>query len=331
MKKRPMAMAPSCTTSEDQGEENKGKKENMKEEGCYTKMLNSPTFKEMGNGRFRCVETGHEMLSKDLESYKKSRKCRVALIDIAISQKKLPFYMFKQDPQCKTKLICKLTEDIVNKSEEHIWKHVNGGKFLLKLEAADGKSSIETEKLHTPTKSRYEHVAPNSPSLRIKSSIAELHSSANIYNLKNAETIEDDESEDSDNEDNDSDEESDDEGMLEAEDESDTEDEPTPRNAKSAKKRPAESSKKPPAPVKKVILLTPQNSGSDGNRSSTRSATPYPSKQKTGRTIAGNSKQQSPKPVGQFARKIFSSNGSPSSQTKTKQRRLEIIEELRQS
>jgi len=32
-----------------------------------------------------------------------------------------------------SKLICKLTGDNVNKSEEHIWKHMNGKRFLNKL------------------------------------------------------------------------------------------------------------------------------------------------------------------------------------------------------
>lgn len=31
------------------------------------------------------------------------------------------------------KLICKLTGDTVNKNEEHIWKHINGKRFLNKL------------------------------------------------------------------------------------------------------------------------------------------------------------------------------------------------------
>ncbi|XP_031260180.1 uncharacterized protein LOC116118334, partial [Pistacia vera] len=41
------------------------------------------------------------------------------------------------------KLICKLTGDTVNKTEEHIWKHINGKRFLNKLEQK------ETEKLES--------------------------------------------------------------------------------------------------------------------------------------------------------------------------------------
>lgn len=34
---------------------------------------------------------------------------------------------------CSSKLVCKLTGDTINKSEEHIWKHINGKRFLNKL------------------------------------------------------------------------------------------------------------------------------------------------------------------------------------------------------
>ncbi|CAA7019520.1 unnamed protein product [Microthlaspi erraticum] len=36
-----------------------------------------------------------------------------------------------------SKLVCKLTGDIVNKNEEHIWKHVNGRRFFHKLEQVE--------------------------------------------------------------------------------------------------------------------------------------------------------------------------------------------------
>uniref|UniRef100_A0ACD5UBV3 Uncharacterized protein n=1 Tax=Avena sativa TaxID=4498 RepID=A0ACD5UBV3_AVESA len=35
---------------------------------------------------------------------------------------------------CLSKLVCNITGDTINKSEEHIWKHVNGKRFLNKLE-----------------------------------------------------------------------------------------------------------------------------------------------------------------------------------------------------
>ncbi|XVF60189.1 hypothetical protein PTKIN_Ptkin08bG0024400 [Pterospermum kingtungense] len=46
-----------------------------------------------------------------------------------------------------SKLICKLTGDTVNKSEEHIWKHINGKRFLNKLE----QKEMEKEELMNET------------------------------------------------------------------------------------------------------------------------------------------------------------------------------------
>lgn len=61
-------------------------------------LLGSPTFMELENGRFKCVETGHEMLAKDKDSYSQSKRCRLGLIDFALSHNKPPLNMFKQDP-----------------------------------------------------------------------------------------------------------------------------------------------------------------------------------------------------------------------------------------
>ncbi|KAK1567843.1 hypothetical protein Q3G72_017345 [Acer saccharum] len=97
-------------------------------------LMGPPTFTELENGRFKCVETGHELLDKDKDSYSHSKRCRLGLIDFALSHNKPPLNMFKQDPTSRSKLICKLTGDKVNKSEEHIWKHMNGKRFLNKLE-----------------------------------------------------------------------------------------------------------------------------------------------------------------------------------------------------
>ncbi|OVA20825.1 Surfeit locus 2 [Macleaya cordata] len=121
-------------------EEEEEKKEKGKCKEGYN-LLGYPTFKELENGRFKCVENGHEMLTKDMESYSNSKRCRLGLIESYLAQKKPPLNMFKQDPLNKSKLICKLTGVTVNKSEEHIWKHINGKKFLNKLEQK------ETEKL----------------------------------------------------------------------------------------------------------------------------------------------------------------------------------------
>ncbi|KAK1568464.1 hypothetical protein Q3G72_024864 [Acer saccharum] len=96
-------------------------------------LMGPPTFSELENGRFKCVETGHELLDKDKDSYSHSERCRLGLIDFALSHNNPPLNMFEQDPDSRSKLICKLTGDEVNKSEEHIWKHMNGKRFLNKL------------------------------------------------------------------------------------------------------------------------------------------------------------------------------------------------------
>ncbi|KAE8705036.1 surfeit locus protein 2-like isoform X2 [Hibiscus syriacus] len=103
-----------------------------RKEGAY--LLGPPTFSELPNGRLKCVETGHEMVVKDKDSYAQSKRCRLGLIEFGLSHSKPPLNMFKQDPLSRSKLICKLTGDTVNKSEEHIWKHINGKRFLNKLE-----------------------------------------------------------------------------------------------------------------------------------------------------------------------------------------------------
>lgn len=122
-----------------------GAAEDNKAEKEGSQLLGSPTFTELENGRFKCVETGHEMLTKDMDPYSRSKRCRLGLIDFALVRNKPPLNMFKQDPLSRSKLVCKLTGDTVNKSEEHIWKHINGKRFLNKLEQK------EMEKL-TPNK-----------------------------------------------------------------------------------------------------------------------------------------------------------------------------------
>ncbi|KAK9271609.1 hypothetical protein L1049_001971 [Liquidambar formosana] len=102
-------------------------------------LLGPPTFEELENGRFRCRETGHEMPAKAMESYGQCKRCRLGLIDNALSLKKPPLNMFKKDPLSRSKLICKLTGDTINKSEEHIWKHINGKRFLNKLEQKEAE------------------------------------------------------------------------------------------------------------------------------------------------------------------------------------------------
>ncbi|CAN8256326.1 unnamed protein product [Cochlearia groenlandica] len=97
-------------------------------------LLGKPKFKIIENGRFRCVQTGHELLEKDKKLYSQSKRCRLGLIDYALSHNKAPLNLFEQDPTFSSKLKCKLTGDTVNKTEEHIWKHINGRRFLNRLE-----------------------------------------------------------------------------------------------------------------------------------------------------------------------------------------------------
>uniref|UniRef100_A0A5B7BR38 Putative surfeit locus protein 2-like isoform X1 n=1 Tax=Davidia involucrata TaxID=16924 RepID=A0A5B7BR38_DAVIN len=120
-------------------------------------LLGSPTFKELDNGRFKCLETGHEVPTHAMDSYAQSKHCRLGLIDAALAHNKPPLNMFHQDPLCRSKLICKLTGGTVNKSEEHIWKHINGKRFLNKLEQKEAEKlnpngMVEEKSEQTPHK-----------------------------------------------------------------------------------------------------------------------------------------------------------------------------------
>ncbi|KFK33091.1 hypothetical protein AALP_AA6G329800 [Arabis alpina] len=123
-------------------------KKAKEEEERSKNLFGSPTFVDLGNGRLRCVETGHEVLAGDEESYARNKRCRLGLIDHALSHGKPPLNMFSQCPLSRSKLVCKLTGDTVNKNEEHIWKHVNGKRFLHKLEQVErgAGSSGKTKK-----------------------------------------------------------------------------------------------------------------------------------------------------------------------------------------
>ncbi|XP_073278948.1 uncharacterized protein [Primulina huaijiensis] len=114
-------------------------------------LLGSPTFQPLENGRLKCVETGHELPAHSRDSYALSKHCRLGLIDSAISRKKPPVNMFRQDPAARSKLICKLTGVTINKSEEHIWKHISGKRFLSMLE----KKEVEKE-MQNGTKGKLE-------------------------------------------------------------------------------------------------------------------------------------------------------------------------------
>uniref|UniRef100_A0A1D1ZKN6 Surfeit locus protein 2 n=1 Tax=Anthurium amnicola TaxID=1678845 RepID=A0A1D1ZKN6_9ARAE len=107
-------------------------------------LLGSPTFEEVGGGRFRCVETGHELPSMGMaESYARTKGCRLALIDAALARKAPPLNVFRPQPHSKSKLICKLTGDTINKSEQHIWKHITGKRFQRKLNQKEAEMNTE--------------------------------------------------------------------------------------------------------------------------------------------------------------------------------------------
>lgn len=111
---------------------------------------------DLGNGRLRCAETGHEVVAGDEEAYARNKRCRLGLIDHALSHGKSPLNMFSQCLISRSKLVCKLTGDTVNKNEQHIWKHVNGKRFLHRLEQVErgAGTSGKTEKIQVTYKHR---------------------------------------------------------------------------------------------------------------------------------------------------------------------------------
>ncbi|KAL1564247.1 surfeit locus protein 2-like [Salvia divinorum] len=120
------------------GEENPKPEE--PKEGCN--LLGKPRFKKLENGRFKCVETGHELPAHAREAYTVSKHCRLGLIDAALARSKPPLNMFRQDLLSSSKLECKLTGLTINKSEEHIWKHMNGKRFLNMLEKFESEKEL---------------------------------------------------------------------------------------------------------------------------------------------------------------------------------------------
>lgn len=76
-----------------------GEEEMTTKEG--TNLLGKPKFTKIDNGRFRCVQTGHELLEKDKKVYSQSKRCRLGLIDHALSHNKPPLSLFDQDPNSR--------------------------------------------------------------------------------------------------------------------------------------------------------------------------------------------------------------------------------------
>ncbi|XP_074588731.1 uncharacterized protein LOC141844585 isoform X2 [Curcuma longa] len=112
-------------------------------EGAF--FLGQPTFLDLGGGRLRCLETGHELRANDKDAYGRTKACRLGLIDAAVAQNRPPLGAFQLHPTSMSLLVCKLTGDTVNKTEEHIWKHVSGKKFLHKLEQKEMEKHASAE------------------------------------------------------------------------------------------------------------------------------------------------------------------------------------------
>jgi hypothetical protein len=73
------------------------------------------------------------MLESEKNFYLSTKKCRRALFDIALLQRKPPLHLFQQSPISRDKVICDLTGAVLNKQEEALWKHMMGKKFQHKL------------------------------------------------------------------------------------------------------------------------------------------------------------------------------------------------------
>ncbi|CAF2105949.1 unnamed protein product, partial [Brassica oleracea] len=130
---------------------------------CFENLLGSPAFVDIRNGRLRCVETVHEVVAGDEEAYARNKRCRLGLIDHALSHGKSPLTMFSQCLISRSKLVCKLIGDTVNKNEEHIWKYVNGKRFLHRLEQVErgAGTSGKTEKIQSQSRRVTKKTAKN--------------------------------------------------------------------------------------------------------------------------------------------------------------------------
>ncbi|KAF3569076.1 hypothetical protein DY000_02016371 [Brassica cretica] len=145
-----------------------GTAEGFAKVSCFENLLGSPTFVDIRNRRLRCVETGHEVVAGDEEAYARSKRCRLGLIDHTLSHGKSPLTMFSQCLISRSKLVCKLIGDTVNKNEEHIWKYVNGKRFLHRLGShCDAK---EYEELSERTKRMSIEIGPRQMSSVIEKS-----------------------------------------------------------------------------------------------------------------------------------------------------------------
>jgi hypothetical protein len=87
----------------EEGREREGRTEGLflmeaEKKGRMQIGLGEVKWEELGEGRVRCVETGHEMLESEKNFYLSTKKCRRALFDIALLQRKPPLHLFQQSP-----------------------------------------------------------------------------------------------------------------------------------------------------------------------------------------------------------------------------------------
>ncbi|GFY83100.1 surfeit locus protein 2 [Actinidia rufa] len=146
----------------------KGVKEEEAKEKEGQNLLGQPSFRKLENGRFKCVETGHEVPAHAKDSYANTKHCRLGLIDAALARNQPPLNMFRPDPLSSSKLICKLTGDTVNKSEEHIWKHINGRRFLNMLEKKEAEKETPNGVVTEGEKKPEKKSKPKADSLKKK-------------------------------------------------------------------------------------------------------------------------------------------------------------------
>ncbi|KAL0450720.1 UNVERIFIED_CONTAM: hypothetical protein Slati_1628400 [Sesamum latifolium] len=125
-------------------------------------LLGSPNFEQLENGRYKCVETGHELPAHARDSYAESKHCRLGLIDAALAGKKPPLNMFRQDPASRIREReekKKKNEDghlkkKIEKEEEHVDEIIN------EVRDSTGKSNdseTEADFWMPPVGERWDH------------------------------------------------------------------------------------------------------------------------------------------------------------------------------
>jgi hypothetical protein len=108
-KSKAVAAAAEVTASSPQSPAH-GSEGGEEKEGSF--LLGQPTWEDLGGGRWRCAETGHELPEREKEAYARSRACRLALINNAVARKKPPLNAFKPHPEHKSVLTCSVYSSV---------------------------------------------------------------------------------------------------------------------------------------------------------------------------------------------------------------------------